>query len=142
MPEIGRDDRDYWVKRLMGLGVEAHRLGEKLRQEQELFDPDGAVRCAKMAVYAFECDCNARNAELIATTAMSDRQRRVMKWRYIKKKPWADIFRYLNTTLRYAYKIHARALRRVGEQHDDNFKALYHAEQQRLAALDPYLKEQ
>lgn len=142
MPEVGRDDREYWLKMLMGLGVEAHRLGEKLWAEQKVFDPNEAVREAKLIVYEFECECNERNIRLISSTAMSDRQRRVMKWRYIKKKPWSDIFRYLNTTLRYSYKIHARALHRICEQNlDEDFKAFYQTESRRLQAINPYRKE-
>lgn len=142
MPEVGRDDREYWLKRLMSLSIEAHRLGEQLREEELLLDSDGSVREKKKAVYGFECECNARNSRLIDSAALSARQRRLMKWRYIKKKPWADVFRYLNTTLRYTYDIHKRALRRVSAANEgEDFKAEYHNERARLDTLGPYIGE-
>lgn len=142
MPEIGRDDREYWLKMLMGLSIEAHRLGEKLFEEEKLLDVDGSVRKAKVEVYRFECECNARNARLIDSAVLSARQRSLMKWRYLKKKPWKNIFRYMNTTLRYVYKIHKRALQRVlSANAAEDFKAEYHDEKARMAALDPYAAE-
>ncbi len=142
MPEIGRDDREYWLKMLMKLGVEAHRLGENLFEEERLFDPNGSVREQKMAVYGFECECNARNSRLIDSVALSARQRALMKWRYIKKKPWGDVFRFMNTTLRYTYEMHKRALQRVLIANEGrDFKEEYHAEKARLDKLNPYTKE-
>ena len=134
-----RDDREYWLKMLMGLGVEAHELGKKLRDEELLMDPDGSVRRVKRMVYAFECECNARNARLIVTAPLSLRQRKLMKLRYIKKRPWSDIFRLMDTTLRYTYKIHKSALQRILSASENvNFKATYHAEKARLDVLNPY----
>lgn len=142
MPEVGRDDEEYWLKLLMGLGVEARRLGEKLREEELLLDPDGSVRAAKRAVYRFECDCNERNILLIQSTLLSDRQRKLMKWRYIKKKPWADIVGVMNTDVRYTYRIHQRALRRLCRQNGGrDFKAEYRDEKARLDALNVYARE-
>ncbi len=142
MPEVGRDDAEYWLKMLMGLSVEAHRLGEKLREEELLFDPDGSLRAAKRAVYRFECDCNERNMTLIQTAPMSDRQRKLMKWRYIKKKPWSEIVRVMNTDLRYTYRIHQRALRRLCRQNGErDFKTEYAIEKTRLDALNIYVPE-
>ena len=142
MPEVGRDDLEYWLKMLMRLGVDAHRLGEELFEEEKLFDPDGSVRESKMEVYLFECECNARNSQLINSAALSDRQRKLMKWRYIKKKPWGDISRFLNTTLRYTYRIHKRALQRILTANTgEDFKTLYHAEKARLDAANPYSAE-
>ena len=142
MPEVGRDDREYWLKLLMGLSIEAHRLGEKLFEEEKLFDPDEEIREQKMAVYGFECECNARNARLINSAPLSARQRALMKWRYIKKRPWSDVFRFMNTTLRYTYEIHKRALQRVLTANaSEDFKVEYHDEKARLDALNPYVAE-
>lgn len=142
MPEIGRDDREYWLKRLMSLGIEAHRLGEKLREEELLLDPDGTVREAKMTVYVFECECNARNIRLIQSAPMSDRQRKLMKWRYIKKRSWKDIFCFMNTTMRYTYDIHKRALKRIlAVNEGEDFKAEYLTEKARLDAINTYIAE-
>lgn len=139
MPEIGRDDREYWLKMLMGLGIEAHRIGEQLRDEELLLDPDGTVRKEKMAVYAFECECNARNIRMIQSAMLSDRQRKLMKLRYIKKKPWADVFRLMNTTLRYTYDIHKKALQRILMRNEgEDLKEEYIVEKARLDAINPY----
>ena len=141
MPEIGRDDREYWLKMLMGLGIEAHRLGEKLRDEELLLDPDGAVHQAKMAVYAIECECNARNIRLIQSAPMKYRQRKLMKLRYIKKVEWKDLFRFMDTDLRYAYRIHKGALNRILRANTgEDFKAEYNVEKERLDALNPYIQ--
>lgn len=143
MPEIGRDDREYWLKMLMGLGIEAYELGEDLFEEEKLCDPDGSVRELKRSVYAFECECTYRNFRLINSAVMSTKERRLMKLRYIKKKQWKDVFRLMNvTTLRYTYEMHKRALKRVlSANKDEDFKAVYHAEKERLDALNPYSDE-
>lgn len=139
MPENGRDDREYWLKMLMGLGIEAYRLGEKLRDEELLLDPDGTVQENKMSVYRFECECNARNIRLIQSAAMKYRQRKLLKLRYIKKIEWRDIFRFMNTDLRYTYRIHKNALNRILTANTgEDFKAEYNAEKERLDALNPY----
>lgn len=142
MPEIGRDDREYWLKRLMGLGIEAHELGEQLRDEELLVDPDGIVHETKKAVYRFECECNARNGRLIQSAPMSAKQRKVMKLRYIKKKPWAILVRFMDTDLRYTYRIHKHALQRILKRNEgEDFKAEYIAEKACLDALNPYTQE-
>ena len=139
MPEVGRDDPEYWLKMLMGLAIEAHRLGEKLRDEELLYDPDGSVRQSKIAVYSFECDCNYRNVNLIQSTTMRERQRKLMKLRYLKKRAWKDIFRIMDTTLRYSYDIHKNALQRVLRQNSGiDYKSEYLAERARLDSLNPY----
>ena len=142
MPEIGRDDREYWLKMLMRLGVDANELGEKLFEEEKLFDPDGELRAKKIAVYKFECECNARNTRLINSAVLSAKQRSLMKLRYIKKKRWADVHRLVNSDLRYAYRIHKHALNRIcGINAGRDFKAEYHVEKARLDALNPYASE-
>ena len=142
MPEVGRDDREYWLKKLMGIGIEAHRLGEKLRDEELLLDPDGTVRQAKMAVYAIECECNARNIRLIQSAPMKYRQRKLMKLRYIKKVEWKDLFRLMDTDLRYANRIHKGALNRILRANiSEDFKAEYIVEKERLDALNPYVAD-
>ena len=126
----------------MGLAIEAHRLGEKLFEEEKLLDSDGSVQTAKLAVYGFECECNARNARLISSAPLSARQRALMKWRYIKKRPWSDVFRFMNTTLRYTYSIHKRALQRVLKANmGKDFKEEYLAEKARLDGINPYVDE-
>lgn len=142
MPEIGRDDREYWLKMLMGLSIEAHQLGEDLFEEEKLLDVDGSVRKAKMAVYRFECECNVRNTRLISSAALSVRQRTLMKLRYMKKRPWKAIYPQLDTTLRYMYEIHKNALQRVLRANTaTDFKAVYQTEKARLDALNPYVTE-
>ena len=142
MPEVGRDDREYWLKKLMGLAIEAHRLGEQLFEEEKVFDVDGSVREAKMAVYGFKLECKVRNAQLINSAILSSRQHMLMKWRYIKGKPWKDIFRLLNTTTRYTYSIHKSALQRLLTANaEENFKEAYHTQKAKLDALNPYVEE-
>lgn len=142
MPEIGRDDREYWLKMLMGLGIEAHELGEDLFEEEKLCDPDGSVRELKMSVYAFECECNARNAHLISSAVLSSKQRKMLKLRYIKKKLWKDIFQRFSPSLKYAYNVHKRALQRILTANEGrDFKAEYLAEKERLGSLNPYTSE-
>ena len=142
MPEIGRDDREYWLKLLMRLAIDAHGIGVSLFEEEKVLDIDGSVRKAKKEIYSFECDCNARNVRLINSAALSKRQRKLMKLRYIKKRPWSDVFPLMDTTLRYTYKMHKRALQRIlAANTGEDFKRLYNAEKARFDALNPYVSE-
>ena len=54
MPEIGRDDREYWLKLLMRLAIDAHEIGVSLFEEEKVLDIDGSVRKAKKEIYSFE----------------------------------------------------------------------------------------
>ena len=142
MPEVGRSDPEYWLKMLMGLSISAYQLGEKLREEEELYDPDGSVHEAKLNAYRFECDCNERNGRLIMSSPMSSRQRRLMKLRYLKKKPWNDIIRYMNTDRRYTFRIHEHALRGILKRSGGtDFESEYRAEKARFDELNPYTRE-
>lgn len=141
MPEIGRDDREYWLKMLMGLAVEANRISKNLYEEQQIAD-DGSVRENKMQLYRFESECTTRNTLMITAAAMSPNQRKLMKLRYVKKKPWTEIAGLMQTTRRYTYEIHKRALQRVLSSNTrKDFKAEYYTEKARLDALNPYITE-
>lgn len=141
MPEIGRDDREYWLKMLMGLAVEANRISKNLYEEQQIAD-DGSVRENKMQLYRFECECTTRNTLMITAAAMSPNQRKLMKLRYVKKKPWTEIAGLMQTTRRYTYRIHERALKRVCTSNTvADFKAAYTADKARLDEMNHYLRE-
>lgn len=142
MPEIGRSDPEYWLKMLMGVGIIAHQLGEKLREEEELCDPDGSVHETKMRAYGLECDCNERNTRLIMSAPLSSKQRMIMKQRYLKKKPWNGIVRYMSIEKRYAYRIHKHALQGILRRNSGtDFEREYLTEKARFDEINPYTRE-
>lgn len=137
-----KDERVYYLRELMRLQPTTRRKANNVQKiTQELFDigfleKAERFRATKFAIYGFECDCRARNAELIESAFLNLTERKILRMRYIKSNEWNYVFASIGYSRDRVKHIHCEAIEKISKANPDtDFKALYEQEHKRIADL-------
>ena len=138
----GKSEHAYYMKelmRLMPLADQASRNIFTAEQElREAWQTEKAERFRriKIELYFICIDCRIYNGELIEAAPLNAKQRRLMRYRYVKGYPWSRLFSTQAYSPSHCKRIHRDAVTKIASNNQGtDFRPMYEELRARMADL-------
>lgn len=138
----GHNEHAYWLKETMRLMPEVHQAVRSLYftelelRQIGLKEKADNFRAVKIQMYDFEMDCRIRNGELIESTLLKSKERKLLRLRFVRGRTWRHLYNSLGYSPDHCKRIHRDGIAKVAKQFaDKDFKSEYEREHARLDAL-------